>query len=52
MEMDEFLDLYLYFFKTKITNIIPYEPAEMKEFHDWLPVWIDRAAMRVIDSRL
>lgn len=51
MDMDEFLDFYLYFFKTKIILIVPYEDCELQEFHDWLPAWVDRAAMRVISSR-
>jgi hypothetical protein len=48
MDMDEFLDCYLFFWRNPI---LPFEACEVKEFHDWLPAWVLRAAQRVIDSR-
>lgn len=48
MNMDEFLDDYFYFWRN--FGLI-FEAAEIQEFHDWLPPWIDRSAERVIQSR-
>lgn len=46
MDMDEFLDLYLFYWRNPI---LPFEAAEIHEFHCWLPAWVDRAAQKVIN---
>ena len=39
--MDEFLDLYLFYWRNPV---LPFEAAEIHEFHRWLPASVYRAA--------